>query len=272
MGIGMKIQNARRQAGLTQEQLAARVYVTRQAVSRWETGESEPGIDMRKLLARVLDVPVAFLLDLPDAPACQCCGTPFDVPDMPFGTNSDGTENPDYCIWCYRDGEFTGSGLDEIIERNVPYLVQATGCSAEEAVSFMGALLPTLKRWSGVENRNVAANLKRGSFYVCLDCGNVLWSAGEAAVSCCGNALAPLAPKKNTGILDAIVEEAEGLTHVCISHPMTKEDHLLFIAAVGDDFVCIKRFYPEQEARAEFWPQGPCKLYVYGSGCGLVEL
>lgn len=272
MGIGEKIQQARREAGLTQEQLAAKVYVTRQAVSRWETGESEPGIDMRKLLARVLGVPVARLLDLPDAPACQCCGTPFDVPDMPLGTNADGTENPDYCGWCYQGGEFTGGGLDEIVERNVPYLVQATGCSAEEAVSFMGALLPTLKRWREAENRNKAANLKRGSFYVCPDCANVAWSAGEAAVSCCGNALEPLRASGDPDALDAAVDVADGCQRVEIAHPMTKDDHLLFIAAAGDDLVRIKRLYPEQEARAEFSLQGPCRLYAYGSACGLVEL
>lgn len=112
MSVGQTIQNARKKAGLTQEQLAAKVFVTRQAVSRWEMGESEPGIDMRKLLASILNVPVAELLDLPDAPTCQCCGTPFDVPNMPFGTNADGTENPDYCGWCYKNGQFTGASLD----------------------------------------------------------------------------------------------------------------------------------------------------------------
>ena len=272
MAIGEKIQDARRAAGLTQEQLAAKVYVTRQAVSRWETGESEPGIDMRKLLASVLGVPVTQLLDLPEGPSCQCCGTPFDVPDMPYGTNADGTENQDYCGWCYQNGEFTSQGLDEIIERNVPYLVQATGYSEEEAVSFMGALLPTLKRWKDVANRNVAANLKRGAFYVCPNCANVVWSSGEAAVSCCGNALEPLLAKRSDGTLDATVEVSDGCQRVEIAHPMTKDDHLLFIAAVGDDLVRIKRLYPEQEARAEFPPQGPCKLYAYGSGCGLAEL
>lgn len=272
MGIGKKIQSARKRSGLTQEQLAAKVYVTRQAVSRWETEESEPGIDMRKLLASVLDVPVTELFDLPDAPACQCCGTPFDVPNMPFGTNADGTENTDYCKWCYQDGKFTAAGLDEIIEYNVPYLMQATGYTAEEAVSFMGAVLPTLKRWSGIENGNVAANLKRSVFYVCPDCGNVVWSAGEAGISCCGNALEPLTAKRNTGILDATVEIVEGCQRVHVAHPMTKSDHLLFIAAVGDDLVRIKRLYPEQEARAEFWLQGPCKLYAYGRDCGLIAL
>lgn len=272
MKVRDAISNARKRAGLTQEQLAAKVYVTRQAVSRWETGESEPGIDMRKLLARVLDVPVLELLDLPDAPACQCCGTPFDVPNMPFGTNADGTENPDYCGWCYQNGEFTGQGLDEIIERNVPYLMEATGYTEEEAVSFMGAVMPTLKRWREVENRNVAANLKRGAFYVCPDCANVVWSSGEAAVSCCGGALKPLAPKRDDSALDAVVEVSDGCQRVSIAHPMTKDNHLLFVAAVGDDLVRIKRLYPEQEARVEFPLQGPCKLYAYGRGCGLVQL
>ena len=272
MGVGEAIQQARRKSGLTQEQLASKVYVTRQAVSRWETGESEPGVDMRKLLASVLDVPVTGLFDLPDAPTCQCCGTPFDVPNMPFGTNADGTQNPDYCGWCYQDGEFTSGGLDEIIEHNVPYLMQATGYSAEEAVSFMGAVLPTLKRWSSVENRNVAANLKKSSFYVCPDCANIIWSAGEAAVTCCGNVLEPLVAKENGGALDAVVKVEDGCQRVSISHPMSKQDHLLFIAAVGDDLIRIKRLYPEQEARAEFALQGPCAVYAYGSSCGLVQL
>lgn len=272
MGVGKTIQNARRTAGLTQEQLAAKVYVTRQAVSRWENEESEPGIDMRKLLASVLGVPVTDLFDLPDAPACQCCGTPFDVPNMPFGTNADGTENPDYCGWCYQNGEFTSGGIDEIIEHNVPYLMQATGYSQEEAVSFMGAVLPTLKHWRQVENRNVAGNLHKSVLYVCPSCGNVVWSSGEAVVSCCGDALEPLVAKANDGLLSAEVEVTEGIQRVRIAHPMTKDNHLLFVAAVGDDLVRIKWLYPEQEARAEFYLQGPCKIYSYGASCGLVKI
>ena len=64
----------RRERGLTQEQLAKRLFITRQAVSRWETGETAPGIDMIKLIARELDVPVTQLLEMPDH-YCQSCGT-----------------------------------------------------------------------------------------------------------------------------------------------------------------------------------------------------
>ena len=139
----------RKEKGITQEELARKVYVTRQAVSRWENGETTPSIDMAKLLASVLDVPVMRILDLPQEPSCQCCGTPFSVPNMDKGSDADGTENPNYCKWCYDHGEFANATMDEVIEKSAPYLMQATGVSLDEAVSFMGALLPSLARWKG---------------------------------------------------------------------------------------------------------------------------
>lgn len=141
----------RQEKNLTQQELAAKLFVTRQAVSRWENGETTPSIDMAKLIATVLDVPVMRVLDLPQEPSCQCCGTPFSVPNMDKGTNADGTENPDYCKWCYDNGEFANATMDDVIEKSAPYLMQATGVTLDEAVSFMGALLPSLKRWKAGE-------------------------------------------------------------------------------------------------------------------------
>ena len=147
MAIQDVLPQLRKEKNMTQEELAQKLFVTRQAVSRWENGETTPGIDMAKLIAVALDVPVTRVLDLPQEPACQCCGTPFSVPNMPKGANADGTENPNYCKWCYDDGEFANATMDEVIEKSAPYLMQATGVSLDEAVSFMGALLPSLKRW-----------------------------------------------------------------------------------------------------------------------------
>ena len=147
MAIKDVLPQVRWERGLTQEELAKRVFVTRQAVSRWEKGETTPSIDMAKLLASALDVPVMRLLDLPHDDACQCCGTPFSVPDMERGTNADGSENPAYCKWCYDQGRFANETMDEVIEVSAPYLAQSAGLSLDEAVSFMGALLPTLGRW-----------------------------------------------------------------------------------------------------------------------------
>ena len=52
------IRNLREKHGLSQDQLAGRVMVTRQAVSRWETGETQPNTDTLKLLSKEADLPV----------------------------------------------------------------------------------------------------------------------------------------------------------------------------------------------------------------------
>lgn len=264
MKVSEAIAIARKAAGLTQEQLAAKVYVTRQAVSRWENGESAPSIDMRKLVADALSIPVTDLLELPDEPTCQCCGTPFSVPHMPYGTEADGSENTDYCKWCYEDGHFTNEGLDEIIERNVPFLMQATGYTAEEAVSFMGAVMPTLKRWASTTNENKSANVKRSKIYVCPDCGNIAWSMGSTNISCCGNALSPLiAQKAEEGFATKSV--VDGSDAIELASPMTKDNYIVFVAAVSDDQVRIKRLYPQQAPMAHFYKQGHCTYYAYRS-------
>ncbi len=139
----------RKERGVTQQELASKLYVTRQAVSRWETGETEPGVDMRKLIAIALDVPVVELLDLPDEQLCQCCGTPFSIPNMPHGTNADGSENDEFCKWCLVNGEFPYQDIEDLIEKTAPFLMEAMHLSRDEAVSFMGALAPTLKHWQG---------------------------------------------------------------------------------------------------------------------------
>ena len=54
--------------GLSQEELAEKVYVTRQAVSRWETGETVPNTETLKLLSRLFDVSINTLLGSPPHP------------------------------------------------------------------------------------------------------------------------------------------------------------------------------------------------------------
>ena len=137
---------ARRSRGLTQEQLAAKLFVTRQAVSRWERGEVVPGIDMIKLIAMVLDVPVTMLIDMPDH-FCQSCGMILTPEDC--GTDADGHRTDHYCKWCFDQGEYTyETTMDAMIEDCAPRLAQNTGMTRDEAVSLMGAVLPTLERWN----------------------------------------------------------------------------------------------------------------------------
>ena len=140
----------RRERGLTQEELARRLYITRQAVSRWETGATEPGIDMIKLISRELDVPIAELLDMPER-YCQSCGMMFTAPDQ-HGHNADGSEAEDFCRWCYEDGAYTyETTMDEMIEDCAPRMAEAMGWTVDESASLLGAVLPTLRRWEDGE-------------------------------------------------------------------------------------------------------------------------
>lgn len=95
----------RTQKGFSQEDLAAKVFVTRQAVSRWETGETIPNIDTLKLLSELFDVSINTLLGSPRKLVCKCCGMPLD--DCNISRETDGEFNEDYCKWCYADGEYT---------------------------------------------------------------------------------------------------------------------------------------------------------------------
>ena len=62
---------------LSQEELATKVMVTRQAVSRWETGETTPNTETLKLLSKLFDVSINTLLGSPRQLVCQCCGMPL---------------------------------------------------------------------------------------------------------------------------------------------------------------------------------------------------
>ena len=62
MDFGEKLKALRTERGLTQEQLAARLYVSRTAVSKWETGGGSPILDSLQAVARLFDVSVDALL------------------------------------------------------------------------------------------------------------------------------------------------------------------------------------------------------------------
>ena len=91
--------------GLSQDELAEKVYVTRQAVSRWEKGETVPNTETLKLLSKLFDVSINTLLGAPRQLICQCCGMPLE--DSNIGKEKDGLFNEEYCKWCYTDGEYT---------------------------------------------------------------------------------------------------------------------------------------------------------------------
>ena len=99
------ILDLRTKKGLSQEELADKVFVTRQAVSRWENEETIPNIETLKLLSKFFDVSINTLLGSPQQLVCKCCGMNLEECNISKETNGD--FNEEYCKWCYSDGDFT---------------------------------------------------------------------------------------------------------------------------------------------------------------------
>ncbi|MBQ9109523.1 MAG: helix-turn-helix domain-containing protein, partial [Oscillospiraceae bacterium] len=131
----------RTRAGLSQDELAEKVFVTRQAVSRWENGETIPNTETLKLLSALFDVSINTLLGSPRRLVCQCCGMPLE--DAIISKEKDGFFNEDYCKWCYADGEYLYHDMDDLIEVCVANMT-GEDCSAQQARAYLKEMLPKL--------------------------------------------------------------------------------------------------------------------------------
>ena len=138
------IYQLRTKTGLSQEALAEKVFVTRQAVSRWENGETVPNTETLKLLSGLFQVSINTLLGSPEKLICQCCGMPMD--DAVISREKDGAFNEHYCKWCYADGQYTYNDMDDLIEVCVKNMVSEA--HPEEAVrAYLKDMLPQLDYW-----------------------------------------------------------------------------------------------------------------------------
>ncbi|TCL60498.1 helix-turn-helix protein [Kineothrix alysoides] len=121
-------------------------------------------------------------------------------------------------------------------------------------------------------NSAEAGNMKKVKFYVCPTCANIITSAGEAQISCCGRKLTALVPQKAQGAHSLNVETVEEDYYITFSHEMSKEHFLNFIAFVTLDKILLIRLYPEQSGEVRFPKlRGRGTLYFGCSRHGLWE-
>ena len=138
------IKKLREEKGLSQESLADKLFVTRQAVSRWEMGDTTPNIETLKMLSKYFDVSINTLLGSPRKLICQCCGMPLD--DSLISKEENGEFNEDYCKWCYDKGNYTYHNMDDLINVCIPHMVNEN-FSEDAARSYMKNILPNLEYW-----------------------------------------------------------------------------------------------------------------------------
>ena len=140
------LKNLREKNQLTQEQMAERMMVTRQAVGRWETGETQPNTDTLKLLSREFNVSINTLLGSPRQLICQCCGMPLSEDDL-ISREPDGSYNEEYCKWCYADGEFAYPSKESLLDYLVGHMPNPDNIADEDRRLQFGAYLSQLKHW-----------------------------------------------------------------------------------------------------------------------------
>ena len=138
------IHELRTKNGLSQDELAEKVFVTRQAVSRWENGDTVPGTETLKLLSKLFDVSINTLLGAPRQLICQCCGMPLD--DSTISKETDGSFNEEYCKWCYTEGEFKYTSIEQLIDFCVEHM-SSENWPPEQVRAHMEAVVPNLNHW-----------------------------------------------------------------------------------------------------------------------------
>ena len=123
-----------------------------------------------------------------------------------------------------------------------------------------------------MQNTNRAANMQKGAWYVCPICGNIIFSAGHAAISCCGILLPDLEPADCDDEHGLHAEYMDGGLYVQLEHPMTKSHYISFLAYVTGGTAEIVKLYPEQTAEARFLRRGHGTLYAYCNRHGLYRI
>ena len=140
------LKSLREKQGLTQEQLAQKAMVTRQAVSRWETGETQPNTDTLQLLSAIFDVSINTLLGSPRTLYCQCCGMLLTEDSM-ISREINGSFNEDYCTWCYTGGSFVYTSREMLLDFLLAHSPNPDNTPEPQRRALYDGYLSQLKHW-----------------------------------------------------------------------------------------------------------------------------
>lgn len=118
------------------------------------------------------------------------------------------------------------------------------------------------------ENSRSNGNLKKLQFFVCPQCGNLLFSTDGAEIRCCGKKLAPLQPRKADTAHALEISLNDGEWYVSSAHPMERGHHIAFIALLTGDTAVVRRLYPEWglETRLPYFAHGLLLWYCTEDG------
>lgn len=151
----------------------------------------------------------------------------------------------------------------------------------ENLSKVLGVSVIELLSGEVLQNQNRCANIKKSKIYVCPICSNVIFSIGQAVVSCCGITLPSLEVENDDSNVfeneistshTINIEKIEDEYFVSLNHPMEKSHYISFLIAIGDDKIELKKLYPEQNAQARFKISSTKRILAFCNRDGLFEV
>lgn len=81
-------------------------------------------------------------------PRCQSCAMPLGAAGY-YGTNADGSENREYCRYCWKNGRYVEPDLtlEAMIDKSIGFMTTSFGMPREKAEELSRKYIPPLKRW-----------------------------------------------------------------------------------------------------------------------------
>ncbi len=142
----------------------------------------------------------------------------------------------------------------------------------EPLAAALGVSVIELFAGQDTVNTNRAFNMLRSKFYACPICGNIIFGAGEAVVSCCGLTLPTLEAEDADEAHRARIEQVEDEYYISLEHEMSKTHNISFIAAIRDDGFALIKLYPEGGAEARFKMRRTKHILYYCNRHGLFKM
>jgi len=136
------LKDLRKKHGLSQDEMARKLYVTRQAVSRWETGKTVPNVVTLGLISKRFGVSINTLLGQAEPLHCQACGMP--LADESMAREPGGGFDEKHCKWCWVDGKYVGP---DTIEGMIEVCALHMKMPLDTAREFLRKQLPQLEHW-----------------------------------------------------------------------------------------------------------------------------
>ena len=121
------------------------------------------------------------------------------------------------------------------------------------------------------KNKAETGNMARSKFFVCQECGSIVQSVGDSQIICCGKLLEPLKAKQCDEEHSLNITEIEDEFYIQLSHEMTKEHYITFMAYLKMDRVYFVRLYPEQDCSVTMPKTYGGKFVFYCNNHGLFE-